>query len=219
VRYRDEGGVHETEAAYAVCTLPLTILRDLPVDAAPETRAAFADVPYMPVGKIGLQFKRRFWEEDEGIYSGVTSTDLDITQIVYPSYGYHSQKGVLIGYYQNSRTQHGPAIAMAKRTPAERVAVALEQGSRIHPQYYEEFENGFSVAWQNVKYSRGGWALWTDETRDSATYRALCRPDRAIYFAGDHVSYTTAWMQGALQSGRAAAQAIHERAKRETSVA
>jgi monoamine oxidase len=212
VRYRDASGVHETEADYAICTLPLPLLRDLPVDVSPEVRAAFAAVPYFPVGKIGLQFKRRFWEEDEGIYSGVTMTDLDIRQIVYPSYGYHSRKGVLIGYYQNSRTDSRPAIAMAKRTPAQRVAIALEQGGRIHPQYAAEFENGFSVAWQNVKYSRGGWAVWTDDTRRSATYRVLCKPDRALYFAGDHISYTTSWMQGAFQSGRAVTQAIHERA-------
>jgi monoamine oxidase len=62
-----------------------------------------------------------------------------------------------------------------------------------------------------VKYSAGGWAIWTEETRRTATYRVLTKPDRALYFAGDHVSYTTSWMQGAFQAGRAAALAIHER--------
>ena len=215
VRYRDASGFHQTEAQYAICTLPLSILRNLAIDVAPNTRAAVAQVEYMSVGKMGLQFKRRFWEEDESIYSGVTTTDMDITQIVYPSYGYHSQKGVLIGYYQNSKIDHSFAIKMGKRTPADRLTVALDQGSRIHPQYHQEFETGFSVAWENVKYSSGGWALWTDETRKSATYRALCRPDRGLYFAGDHVSYTTSWMQGALQSARAVADSIHQRANRE----
>ncbi|MGE5245465.1 MAG: flavin monoamine oxidase family protein [Betaproteobacteria bacterium] len=219
VRYRNGDGVRETEAPYAICTLPLPILCGLPVDMAPETRAAIADVRYASVGKMGLQFKRRFWEEDEGIYSGVTSTDLEITQIVYPSCGYHSRKGVLVGYYQNSKTQPQFAIAMGRRSPADRLAVALEQGARIHPQYPHEFETAFSVAWENVKYSRGGWAIWTDETRKGAAYRALCRPDRRLHFAGDHVSYTTSWMQGAFQSGRAAAAAVHARASRDALVA
>ena len=138
--------MHETEAHYAIYTLPLTILRNISVDVTPAMRDAFRDVNYMPVGKMGLQFKRRFWEEDEGIYSGITRTDLDITQIVYPSSGYHSQNGAPIGYCQNSQLTYEPAIAMAKRTPAERLAVALEQGSRIHPQYRTEFESAFSVA-------------------------------------------------------------------------
>ena len=212
VRYRDASGVHETEGHYAICTLPLPVLRDMPVDVAPAMRDAFRDVRYMPTGKIGLQFRRRFWEEDDGIYSGISRTDLDITQIVYPSHGYQSQKGVLIGYYQNLPLAPELAMAMGERMPTERLAIALEQGSRIHPQYHKEFETGFSVAWQNVRYSKGGWAIWSDETRKGSLYRTLCRPDRRLYLAGDHVTYTTAWMQGAFQSGRAVSQAIHERA-------
>ena len=212
VRYRDASGVHETSAHFAVCALPLTILRDMPMDVTSTVRDAISSVRYMPVGKMGLQFKRRFWEEDEGIYSGITRTDLDITQIIYPSYGYHSAKGVVVGYYQNRPDAMELALAMGRRRPAERLEIALEQGAQIHPQYRQEFESGFSVSWQHVRYSRGGWALWTDEYRKREGYRALCRPDGALYFAGDHVAWTTAWMQGAFQSGRATAQAIHERA-------
>ena len=130
---------------------------------------------------MGLQFKRRFWEEDEGIYSGITRTDLDIQQIVYPSTGYHSQKGVLVGYFMNLPRNPEFAIAMGKRKPAERLALALEQGSRIHPQYHKEFEAGFSVAWENVRYSKGGWAIWTDEIRNGpAVPDALSTRSRAV---------------------------------------
>jgi monoamine oxidase len=38
-------------------------------------------VPYGAAAKIGLQFKRRFWEEDEQIYGGIAYTDLAIWQI------------------------------------------------------------------------------------------------------------------------------------------
>jgi monoamine oxidase len=48
--------------------------------------------------KVGLQFKRRFWEEDEAIYGGITLADLPIRQIGYPSTGYHSAKGILLAY-------------------------------------------------------------------------------------------------------------------------
>ena len=46
---------------------------------------AIAAVPYCTGLKVGLQFKRRFWEQDEQIYGGMTYTDLPIGQISYPS--------------------------------------------------------------------------------------------------------------------------------------
>ena len=48
-------------------------------------QAAIDAVPYAPAVKIGLQFKRRFWEEDEAIYGGISFTDLPIQQIAYPN--------------------------------------------------------------------------------------------------------------------------------------
>ena len=48
-----ESGVHETEGHYAVCTLPLTLLRDLPVDVAPAMRDAFRSVSYQPSRQDG----------------------------------------------------------------------------------------------------------------------------------------------------------------------
>lgn len=215
VKYRDASGEHQTEGTYCISTLPLVLLKELQVDISPELREAISGVSYASTGKIGLQFKRRFWEEDDGIYSGITKTDLDITQIVYPSYGYLQKKGVLIGYYQT-----GPlAAAMGTLKPADRLKKALDQGAQIHPQYPKEFETGFSVAWQNVKYSRGGWAQLNEQTRKGPVYRTLCQPDRSLYLAGDYVTWSTAWMQGAFESGRAVTQAIHERASKDLGAA
>jgi monoamine oxidase len=211
VKYREaDGAQKQVEGAFCVCAMPFSILRDLPVDVAPATRDAIRAGTYATAGKIGIQFKRRFWEEDEGIYGGITRTDLEITQIVYPSYGYLSRKGMLIGYYQTGQT----AAKMAERAPAERVRVALEQGGQIHPQYAREFDNAFSVAWNKTPHNRGSWIQWTPEQR-KREYLTLLQPDRALYFAGDHLSYQVAWMTGAFESGRSVAQALHQRASRE----
>ena len=86
-------------------------------------------MPYAATGKIGLQFKRRFWEEDDGIYGGASRTDQEIQQIVYPSTGFLGRKGILIGYYQ---TNGMLAAVMGTRTPAQRTEVALAQGELIH---------------------------------------------------------------------------------------
>ena len=127
----------------------------------PELRAAVAAINYSSAGKIGLQFSRRFWEEDDGIFGGITRTDQEITQILYPSTGYLSRKGVLVGYYQTGAAA-GP---MGDLAPAERLQRALDQGALIHPQYKTTFENAFSIAWQKVAYSKGGWAQFTEAQR------------------------------------------------------
>ena len=63
-------------------------------------KAAIDAVPYASVVKTGLQFRRRFWEEDEHIFGGISYTDLPIRQISYPSTGYNAGgKGVLLGGY------------------------------------------------------------------------------------------------------------------------
>ena len=63
-------------------------------------KAAIDAVPYAASVKVGLQFKRRFWEEDEPIYGGISYTDLPIRQISYPSTDYNiAGKGVLLGAY------------------------------------------------------------------------------------------------------------------------
>jgi monoamine oxidase len=215
VAYVRAGEAHQMTATYAVSALPLPVVASLPVaDFDAEVKAAIAAVPYSSAGKIGLQFSRRFWEEDDSIYGGISKTDQEIAQIVYPSTAYLARKGVLIGYYQNGAN----ATAMAGRTAAERQEVALAQGALIHPQYRQLFENAFSVSWQNVPWSRGGWAQYSPEARKTA-YPLFLKPAGRVYFAGDHVSYLSGWMAGALESGQRVAEAIHSRSHRERSVA
>lgn len=212
VVYADQSGrLRKTEADYCVCTMPLNVLADVPSDLTPELRAAIAAVTYTPAGKIGLQFKRRFWEEDESIFGGITRTDQDITEIVYPSNGFNGRKGIVVGYYIRGDATAKP---IGERPPAERLALALEQGERIHPQYRREFETGFSVAWQRIPWNRGGWAQFSAEARRDA-YPLLLKPERRLYLAGDHLTNTNAWMNGAFESARHVATAIHARVGQE----
>jgi monoamine oxidase len=193
---------------FVICTLPLPILAGLKnADLSPAVKQAAAAIPYAATGKIGLQFRRRFWEEDDGIFGGISRTDQEITNVVYPSTGFLGRKGIVIGYYQTSGAL---ATVMGRRSPEERTGIALSQGEKLHPQYRTEFENAFSVSWQNVPYSRGGWALIGPEPRKTL-YPLFLKPDRRVYFAGDHVSYLSGWMQGAFESAQQVATAIHAR--------
>ena len=84
------GTVQEAKADWCVCTIPLSILSQIPIDASARMKAAIDAVPYASAVKFGLQFKRRFWEEDEHIFGGISYTDLPIRQISYPSTNFNA---------------------------------------------------------------------------------------------------------------------------------
>jgi monoamine oxidase len=171
-------------------------------------KAAIKAVSYAPVGKIGLQMKRRFWEEDDHIYGGHVLTDLKgINTISLPSSNWQKKKGVILGYY-NYKTA---AIEISAMTPAERAEFAVAAGEQIFPAYRESFETAFSVAWHRVQYNLGGWAEWTDESRKKA-YPVLLEGEGRVLLAGEHLSYLTGWQAGAIESAWQQLARIHERA-------
>lgn len=191
------GKTQQVTGDYCICTIPLSVLRNIPSDFSPEMKAAIASVDYAVTGKCGLQFNRRFWEEDENTFGGITITNQSITQIWYPSEGFLSPKGIMLGYYNFGDI----AADIGKLPPAQRLALAVAQGSKIHPQYTKHFENGIPVFWQTVPYSLGGWATYTTAVRQQY-YPRLNERDGNIFLAGEHLSYLTGWMAGALESAR-----------------
>ena len=196
------------KADWCVCTIPLSILGQIPMQVGEPMRDAIGAVPYAASVKVGLQFKRRFWEEDESIYGGVTYTTLPIGQIGYPSSGYHGDgKGVLLGAY----IWGPPAMEFTAMSPDERVREAVRQGAQIHPQYLKEFDNGISLAWHRSPFTLGCFGLWTDEAREKH-YQSLCAFDGRIVLAGEHASYLPAWQEGAVTSAMDAIGRLHERA-------
>jgi monoamine oxidase len=206
VIYTDKTGSHSLQGDYCVCTLPLPVLSNLDHNFSGEVSRAIDNINYMKTGKIGLQFKRRFWEEDENIYGGITHTNNDLTQIFYPSYDYLGDKGVLIGYYNFNEK----AEKVGELSFEERQKLALEKGRKIHPQYAKEFENSYSISWHKTKHNLGGWAVYTQETRKNL-YPCLLKPDQQVYFAGEHLTYLNAWMAGAFESARNVVSSLHSR--------
>jgi monoamine oxidase len=204
----DPATLHQAKADWCVCTIPLSILSQLPLDVGGPMKAAIDAVPYAGSVKIGLQFKRRFWEEDEAIYGGISFTDLPIQQIAYPNTGFNSTgRGVLLGAYLFG----GPnAYEFTSMSPAERIARAVELGAHIHPQYRAEFENGVAVAWHRMPFTLGCAGNWTDKAR-AEHYDNLCQIDGRIVLAGEHASFVPAWQEGAILSSLDAITRLHDR--------
>lgn len=207
--YKDRlGTTRQLEADYCICTIPLSVLQNISTDLSDDMKQAIEAVSYTPTGKMGLQFKRRFWEEDEQIFGGHTNTNLPIFTVSYPSYGFHKQKGIVLGYYN-----FGSTAAQVSGMPHEgRVEHALKHGSKIHDQYRQEFETGFSAAWHLIPYSMGGWASYSSDVRNRH-YARLNEPDGRVYLAGEHLSYLTGWQAGAIESAWKQIEKLHKQAR------
>ncbi len=208
VSYVDDKGQRGTITAdYCICTIPLSVLRNIDIQASDRFKKAIGGVSYAPVGKIGLQMKRRFWEDDHAIYGGhVYFDNPDVGSIALPSTGWLGPKGVVLGYYQFG----GNAAKISAKSLAERQAFAAAAGQKVFPQYAENIESSFSIAWHRVQYNLGGWAAWSDEGR-AVDYPILNEPDGRLYLAGEHLSYLTGWQEGGMESAWRQITKLHQR--------
>ena len=201
------GAKMSASADYCICTIPLPILAQIDMNVGAELAAAIRAVPYSTSVKVGLEFKRRFWEQDDMIYGGITATDLPIGSISYPSSRYGDKgPGVLLGAYSGGSYGY----ELTALPPEERVKRALEWGSQIHPQYRDEYMNGVSVGWHRVPWVLGCFGSWTEESR-AEHYKNLCAMDGRIMLAGEHASYYGGWQEGGITSAIDAITRLHAR--------
>lgn len=196
------------KADFCLCTIPLSVLRQIDNNLSDKFKTAMQGCAYMPVGKIGLQMKRRFWETDDGIYGGHVYTDASsINLISLPSSNWQGKKGTLLGYYNFA----ADAAQVSALSLKERAEFALAAGEAVFPgQYKASFEKSFSVAWHRVKYNLGGWGTWSDESR-ARDYPILVEGEGRILLAGEHMSYLGGWQAGAIESAWQQIGRIHQR--------
>jgi monoamine oxidase len=196
------------KADYMVCTIPASILAQIPIQVSDAKQAAIKALPYNSAVKIGLEMKSRFWEKKYHIYGGHSFTDQSIGLISYPSAGFFSKgPAVLLGAYPFGLG----AFTLAGMTPEKRIETALQQGSVFHEEYRSEFLNGVSMAWSRQPWIMGCCAEWTEQTR-ATHYQNLASMDGRIVLAGEHVSYYGCWQEGAATSALDAVTRLHQRA-------
>jgi monoamine oxidase len=205
---RTGGAPQKATADWCVCTIPASILSQIPMNVSGKMKAAINQIPYGAGLKIGLQMKRRFWEQDDRIYGGLSYTNQPNAMIGYPMWDYFSKgKGVLLGTY----LMGAGAFVAAAKSPEDRIKDALEYGEKVHPgQYKANYECGVAVAWHRVPWTLGCSGQWTEAGRE-AHYNDACALDGRIVLAGEHISRLPAWQEGAVTSATDAITRLHAR--------
>ena len=197
----------EVSADYVVLCMPLNLVARLDINISAELMQEVKAVNYSNSAKMGLQMKRRFWEEDDHIFGGHLYSNLPIGEFSYPSYDYFTKKGVLLGLYAN-----GPVGNLLDQPVAARIEHVLTHASKVHPQIRAEFESAYAVWWRKVKYNEGGYA----SGRNAERRAKLSKVDNRIVVGSAAVTPHSEpdWQEGAISAGWQALKFIHERAMR-----
>ncbi|MGX6603529.1 FAD-dependent oxidoreductase [Micromonosporaceae bacterium Da 78-11] len=125
------------------------------------------------------------------------------------TYGYHGDRGVLVGYY------HYGAVAdrYSAMPPAGREAAAVALGKRIYgAKYRTELDSSFSVAWHQVPHLEGAWHSLSGNSPQSPVFTPLTEPTGRVLYAGDWLSNMDAWQHCAILAARQAVTRLHARA-------
>ena len=207
IHYQTSAGKFSETGDYGIITVPFPVLRHVEVlkPFARTKQRAIRQLHYDASAKILFQCKRRFWEEDDGIFGGGTLTDLPIRNLYYPDHGRETGRGIILASY----TWSEDAQRWGSLKPDDRIVQALDDVAEIHPQITEEFEVGASWMWHDDEFAGGAFALF-DPGQQTLLHDEIVKPEGRIHFAGEHASLYHAWIQGAFESGLRAAIAVHQ---------
>jgi monoamine oxidase len=187
-----------------VCAVPAAVMNRVEISPAlpPLKRTALRDVGSLAMARVHLQSRRRFWLERGDTGWGGTDDPMDIWDYTRDQPG---RRGIL-GAYLSGRI----AEKVTSLEPRERVAYVLERMQHVHPGIEEHFETGASYSWIEDEWARGAGVEF-HPGQMTRYYDVLRVPEGRIYFAGEYTSPWSSWMNGALESGVRAAEAIAQR--------
>jgi monoamine oxidase len=215
VRIEHGPGNQAIEADYCVCTLGANLLDKIPNDFSAAKKAALKVVQYLPGVKAAFQAPR-FWEADDNIFGGLAWTDRPNENVIYPSHGYGSSKGVLVAAYVSGWTNQDNPQKFAAYSNADRLRVCRDSIEALHPGRSKLLTRGVSIGWGLVPYSEGVGAIWPGGGGNQPRppeYAELQEPEGPIVFAGEHLSYQGLWQEGAALSAHEALKLIAAMAK------
>lgn len=195
VEYVHNGRRESLQGDYAICTVPHRLLAEIdfspPLSAA--KRAAATAVPMGRVTRMNYQFSRRFWDRAgaRGLVVACTSSSIerlwDLTA-VQPG-----TSGILVAY---AECRNAEALDQLPSDEA-RLQCGLDVIDSLYPGARAGFIKGLSFSWQQP-WTQGAWPVFlADQTHLIGDFQ---RAEGRVFFAGDHTSLHSAWMQGALES-------------------
>jgi monoamine oxidase len=225
---------------FVICAIPFSSLRNIEIFPMFSNRKmqAIKEVFYTSSQKTLFMCRERFWEKggkDERIFGGGSSTDLPISTIWYPSHNFSISNDQIsdedLSVLKSDNLYNNPGVLLASynlnldsirlgnlpdNMRFEKIKRQIEAVHELKEGYLDSIVDEFiTVDWNREKGFYGGFCYFKPGQQALFSY-AMGQPEynNKIYFAGEHISLTHGWIEGALSTGMKAANSIAEYCKR-----
>ena len=189
VTFIDAGKTQTEECDRLVCAIPFTMLAKVEISPAfpSQKQEAIKSLRYDSASRVMIETRQRFWKSKNlnGFAFG------DWTEIWDASFGEPGTHGIIERYLRGGNSSN-----LIGRSEADRAADSIEKLKPFFPELSSNFVKSVSKCWSEDPWVQGAWAYVGGRLQQAG--RAS---EGRIHFAGEHLSDTSSWMQGALSSG------------------
>lgn len=197
------GDNRQVSGDYAVCTLPTTMLKNINFSPpiSDEKRRLLETIKYASVARSYIQTKRSFPE----LPNGAGYTDLPIGNLLDMSFHRAERQGRLLQGFMIGEQ----AKAFQRMNKKEKESFTVSQMAKVFPGLTKRTVQHFDYkCWDEDPWVGGAYPAFTPEqflSRSNLSHR-----EGKLFFAGEHTSEYTGWMEGALRSGQRVATEINQ---------
>jgi monoamine oxidase len=183
-----------------ICTVPiqslLKIKFDPPLPAAQRTAAE--QLSYSRICKNSVVYSDRFWKEEN--FSMVSDTSSHF--YFHSTQSQPHQEGILTAYAVGEK-----ADLLSSQSDERRMRIVAGDLRDLHEDAPKNARRIISYAWQRDPFTDGAYALYRPG-QWFGIRPVLARPHGKVLFAGEHIADWQGFMEGAIETGEAAADAL-----------
>ena len=193
-------------ADFCILALPFPALAGVALEPPLSGAQAEAvrNLPYTQILQLHLAAASPFWERD-GLPAAMW-TDGPLERV----FTTRDAAGEIVAL--NAWINGEPARALSARADAELEAFARDELARLRPASAGEVRLLKAVRWtKDASYAGGAYMHW-GPSEIARWSEAMGLPIGRVHFAGEHLSLLHTGMEGAMESGQAAAEAVIEAA-------
>ena len=183
-----------------ICTVPIQSLLKIKFDPPlPAVQQAAAEqLVYSRISKNSVVYSDRFWKEEN--FSMVSDTT--------SHYYFHStqsqpgREGILTAYAIGEK-----ADVLSSQSDERRMRIVANDISPLDDDAPKKARRIISYAWQRDPFTDGAYALYKPG-QWFGIRPILQRPHGKVLFAGEHIADWQGFMEGAIDTGEAAAESL-----------
>lgn len=182
-----------------ICTLPTFAMQKIEwLPALPaEKISAIKSLQYARINKHPVLFNEKFWPEDFDMI-----TDLPAHYFYNATKNQPGSKGVLMSY-----TIGDKAAVVANQQDAFHSSIINQALKPAFGDVQQKIISHSNYYWGNDEFSRGAYALY-QPGQWFCLMPVLKKSFKHIHFAGEHLADWQGFMEGAINSGEEAAEAV-----------